>query len=433
MLVATMRIVKRPLVVYAAGLLSLLLWNGLPLYKLGTGLQVTHLTAAVLSLVFFAGKLTRGNFVIITLARPLSYRTLWVCVSIVFLLAAGLLSSLNAQDLFEVMKFEVNYLIGLLIIIILAESLHEKDEIEFILDCLLLGGLVVCVITFFGFFIPALNAIMMNENGRAEGFMLHPNQWGMMLAAIVPAVATRLATNFRRLDRWIALVILTASIALSGSKANIFIAGFFGPVALVIAGTFRQSLLARLRSVFTTAAAVLIAGLIAFTLLQQFAPKSLTKLQDAANNPMEYRTMLSRQDKWAEAFTIFMKKPLFGIGAGNTRLYLDANHAHNAFVDYLLTMGLFGVTGLTVFLFSIFCLCCYVVRLSMQMGTYWHAQSIGLAFGIASFVLSNQLSNSFRGTTLPIMWVLLGLLVAQGKICIISLAEGIKNESSAHC
>ncbi len=428
-----MRIVKRPLVVYAAGLLSLLLWDGLPFYKLGTGIQVTHLTAAALSLVFIFSKLARGNFVIITLARPLSYRTLWVCVSIVILLAAGLLSSPNAQDLLEVIKFEVNYLIGLLIIIIFAESLREKDEIRFVFDCLLIGGLVVCVITFFGYFVHALNTITMNENGRAEGFMLHPNQWGMMLAAIVPAVAARLSTNFRRLDKLIVLVILTASIALSGSKANIFIAGLLCPLTMIIAGNFRRSMLSRLRSVSITAVVVLIAGLIAFTLLQQFAPQSLIKLQDAVDNPMEYRTMLSRQDKWAEAFTIFMRKPLFGIGAGNTRYYLNTNHAHNAFVDYMLTMGLFGVIGLTVFLFSIFYLCWYVVRVSMQMGTYFHAQSIGLAFGIASFVFSNQLSNSFRGTTFPIMWVLLGLLVAQGKICIISLAEGIKNESSAHC
>ena len=363
-----MRILKRSLVVYAAGLLALLLWIGLPFYKLGTGLQVTHVTAAALSLAFLVGKLANGNFVVITLVRPLSFRTLWVCASIAFLLVAGLLSSLNAQDLTEVVKFEVNYLIGLAVIIILADSLHRKDDVEFIFNCLLLGGLIVCVITFLGYFIPAFSAITMNENGRAEGFMLHPNQWGMVLAAVVPGAATRLATNFRRLDRWIVLVILTASIALSGSKANIFIAGLFGPAALVIAGNFRQSLLERARTVFTSAVVVLIAGLIAVTLLQQFAPESLTKLQEAADNPMKYRTMLSRQEKWAEAFTIFMEKPFFGIGAGNTRLYLSANHAHNAFVDYLLTMGLFGVIGLTVFLASIFYLCWYVFRLCMQMG-----------------------------------------------------------------
>lgn len=404
---------KRPILVILSGIWTLLVWMGIPFMIVGPPIQITHLTTLLLFLIFFILKIISGNGEIFYLPPALFYRVRGLLLSILFIIIAGLLSSLNADVLFEVIKFEIGYLIGLTVIIVWLGSNFKEEHVNFILQCLIGGGVLSVVLTLGGFIFPQLGQITVNQFGRGEGFLLHPNQFGIMLGAIIPLAAAQLTENYRSLTNWLVLFLLLAGIVISGSKTNLFVAGSLGFFTLLLISFLKSSPIRKYLSLLATFLIISLAGYISIILLQEFVPKSLENLEALWANPQSYRTFIIRKNIWADALSLVQQYPLLGIGAGNTWVMLGAKHAHNVFIEYYLTMGILGLVALTFFILSLTCFCRYAFWLARKTGPSQQAQVIGFIFGIFAYILSNQLSDSFSATTLPILWALVGLLLVK--------------------
>jgi O-antigen ligase len=417
---------RRSLPVFVAGFLSGLLWIGTPIYIGSIGMQITHIMSLLLVLSFLLGKARLRDYQLFQVERHILLCTLCLFAAIGLILTAGILSSINASSLAEVLKFEIGYLVGLTLITVLISSLQRDEDITFVLSCLLFGGALVVAITLSGYLVPLIGEITLNRYGRAKAFALHPNQFGMMLAAIMPLAAANLAVDYRSIRRWLILVIISTGLVISGSKTNLFISAFLCPLTLFLVGLCKQKSLQRIPSLLGAILAMVLVGIFGVFLLQKLAPQTLISLQILWSDPEGYRSILSRREIWIAALTIVKKYPFLGIGAGNTPLLLDVRHCHNVFIEYYLTMGLLGLITLVFFILCLLFICWYVVRISRYMPFIHGTRVIGLVLGIVSYLLSNQSSDSFGPTTLPVFWVLVGVLLAQGNSWMMRLTREVE-------
>lgn len=412
-------ITKQSAVILVIGIQALLLWIGLPFYISGIGMQINHVVTLVLIIVFTISKLVHKDFRLINMPRPLFKYSLWIMASTFSIIVAATMSSINARNIIEVAKFQIAYLIGLLVLIVYLTVLEKKEDVDFILNLLILGGIFSVLCSFLGYFIPFFKEITFNRFGRAQGFLLHPNQLGIMLSSLIPISAATLSTKYHKYSSWLTMIILLSGVVISGSKTNLFISFTFGLLALLIINLIQPTSSQRHLSFFIMGFVVILSGIAALVLLQKIVPKSLQNLQMLLTYREEYRTLVIRREIWSAAVLLVQENnPFFGMGAGNTRDYLGVNHAHNVVIEYFFTMGYFGVIVLFMFLTSVFSLCLYSILISKKMPVIFRAQIIGLVLGICSYVLSNQLSESFGGTTLPILWVLIGALICKCKYCL---------------
>jgi len=407
-------VVKLSMIGYLTGLLAFFLWVGRPFYFSGVGMQITHSMTLLLILVFALNKLMSNNLELCRLPSPILIHVIWLFASIVLILTAGFLSMSNAVNIVEALKFQVSYLMGLAILLVFLGASFSYDWIRFLLRVTVTGAVLSVIFAFAGFLFAPLGEVTLNQFNRAQGFLLHPNQFGMMLAALFPAACAHLSLDFRKIKQWIVTLLLAGGLVISGSKTNLLIAGVLGPATLLIMNTFKHKYSQRMWSLLGTLIAVSCIGAAAFFLLLELVPETFRNLQLVLANPEEYRTLIIRQEIWHEALTLVKGYPNFGIGAGNTETHLGINHAHNVFIEYYLTLGRFGLFAFTSFLESILFLSYYVLKTSRKLSLDQQATAVGLVFGILSYIFSNQLSDSFGGTTLPLLWVLLGLLMAQG-------------------
>lgn len=406
---------RRPgLTVRIAGMLAALLWIGRPFYLNGVGMQIIHPLSLLLVLGFLISKVVLGDYVIFRIGKQIYSYTLGIFSAVAFILIAGILSGLNALSLVEVLKFEAGYLVGLIILIVFLACILTDEDVALVSSCLLMGGVLTVVLTFSGYFIPWVAQITFNSFGRAQGLVHNPNQLGMMLAAIIPLAATYLAADYRRFSRWLIFITLVAGLVISGSKTNLFISALLCPLAVFIVSGFQDKSSKRLLSLVGALFVTASGGLLTSILLRNLAPKTLRNLQIFFADPEGYRSLLSRQEVWLEALAIVKEHPFLGIGAGNTPLVLARSHAHNVFIEHYLTMGLLGMSALVAFLICLLLFCWHMLKISRCMPFIQRARVTGLVLGIFSYILSNQLSDSFGPTTMPVFWVLIGVLLAQG-------------------
>lgn len=396
---------------YLTALLALFLWVGIPFYIKGVGMQATHVTTFILVFVFTANKILAGNPVLFAMVRPLFLLTIWIICSLFLIITAGLISTFNAQDIVEVFRFLVGILVGISIIIVISGVVQEQADVSLVLKWVIIGGVISALAACLGVIHPGVGAITLNKYGRGQGFLLHPNQLGIMLGATIPIVTASLAGNYGVLRNWFFLALLAVGLVVSGSKTNILITALLGPLAMVIVSFLKPDISQRYKSVIWMMVVLLLSGFIAYLALNELAPKTLQNMMNVMEDPAGYRSMVSRQQIWAGVIKVAGTSPLIGLGAGNTWLYLGSKHAHNVFLEYFFTMGLIGLFALLFFLVSLFYVCVFSYKATKGMPLEQRAETIGIIIAIVSYITSNQLSESFGGTTINLLWVLIALLI----------------------
>lgn len=395
---------------------TLALWVGRAVDIGFADLQPFEIVVAAPLFIWLASLLRRPDT---SWAAPRTAGDWWLrglLASFLLIVLAGALSAVQALSLANVMRFLVRYLVGALVLLLLLRVLGSGGRVRLLIDGLLAGAIASSLVAAAGFFIDPLGQITIRYGDRAQALLNHPNQLGLMLAAVLPIALARVLAGPARLRRWIPVALIAGGLAMTGSKANLLLAAGMAPLMVIAVVLLRRGLLRRMG---TLVGAALLTGMVAamaFGLLQETSPRTLDTLAALASDPLATSTVANRVKLWNEALAVGVRHAPFGIGADHTGLYLPHGHAHNAFIEFFLTTGLFGLASLTTFVTCIVALALIGFRTALSSTTAPFEQRallLATSFACLSYLASNQSSDSLGGTTLNLLWVLLALLVVQ--------------------
>jgi O-antigen ligase len=256
---------------------------------------------------------------------------------------------------------------------------------------------------------------------RMPGFFKHPNQLGVVVAmASIYFLCCALASGFRSMAFNAGALISLAGLFVSGSKTNLVAVGGLALVAVILLARLKRDPRLAILGVFRDYAVVGVLVALAIPILAIVNVRASTVLGSIFGGDEEigeYGTVLARQDLWAESWETFKASPLFGAGAGQ-RFPSIVEHSHNIFFDALRTTGFPGFILILTFIVIILR---YIVS-AMSAGRQLAAiptspmsdpQSrgpfVGSLMAMLSYLLSNQMSDSFGPSTLPFFYLFLGL------------------------
>ena len=266
---------------------------------------------------------------------------------------------------------------------------------------------------------PTSLTILIPGHDRSSGLFKNPNQYGMVVAMGMPFAV---ALYFRHGSRALALLLGVAvliGLVLAGSKTNLMIGTLLLLVStsymLLASGRGRTLLVALPFMIFVT----LLGGM---PLLELFNPRAAAILTDlvVGSGAGENVTVAQRLDMWSHSLEEVRHSPLFGQGTGQ-RIDTTAqvhSHSHNMFVDLARTTGIPGVAGALLFVLSSCWLAARtLLRLARLPAHFLLAPSSGsplvaaACLALFSYVLSNQMSDSFGPSTSVFFWLCVGLVL----------------------
>jgi O-antigen ligase len=337
-------------------------------------------------------------------------------VSLVGVAAAALLSAGEAEDIGAAVRFTVRYALGGALLLALGTFLTSRARIARFESALLAAAVASVALAATGFFVPAVAEWTIRSGDRAQGLLNHPNQMAIMLATFSPVALAAAMRRPRRVWPWLTVVALVAGTALTGSKANLLILAGALPVAAILAAQTRRNALGRVTAGAGLLAAAALVAVAAVAIVRTFNPRTLATLERLFSDPTGTSTVSLRLDMWSTAIARGLERPWFGVGAENARHYLIESHAHNVFLEFFLTLGLTGLVALGALVLSVAWIAIASLWTALaNRGLPSDDRLALIAYGLACLVYvgANQTSDSFGGTTLPTLWIVSALALAQ--------------------
>lgn len=330
----------------------------------------------------------------------------------VFLIAISAASALQAEVPLRAARIGFGHLSGLIIVwAMLREPQAWPSYLKFII-----GGAVLSSLLGAGsYLVPALHSIMFGERDRTAVFFKQVNQLGIVLTCVFPFACAMFSLHYRstlmRLCGPLLAPIVLAGIVATGSKTNLVIAaaglcGFF-----VVASMLKQG---GARRVLGLAVALSLLALIAplsVIALEYLNPRAYAVLGQFLSGDTDIGSIHHRYAIWAYSIEAGIANPLTGEGP---REVFGFPHAHNAILDCFRVLGFPGLV-------AILCFCGLIVGLAAsgvlaalrgRPDAYWERRVIVAgAVSVLSYLVSNQMSDSFGPSTFPFMWAALGIML----------------------
>ncbi len=371
-------------------------------------LQAAQIATVVVALALFSAAAVSRR-------APLSglhptVRALFAAVVVAALLVAfaAVMSSGAAHEPLSVLRFVARYGMGIVLVFALLHFLRSRRSLRTLEGALLVGATASVAIAALGFVIPALGTVTIRYGDRVQGLLNHPNQFAIVLLAVAPIALAVALRAPRQPLRWVVLITVAGGIAFTGSKANLLLLAGGLPLLALIAASLRRGPIAQLRTALSLTVAAGVAAAAAYAVVLRFNPRTLATLQRLFDDPATTSTVQSRREMWERAVQVGLEHPWFGVGADHARFYLPHAHAHNVSIEFFLTMGVAGLVALGALVTAWLGLAAVSMWLASVARSAPFADRIGLVVYPASllaYVVSNQSSDSFGGTTLPIAWI----------------------------
>lgn len=386
----------------------------LPVIVPQLGQSAVQLCALLVLLVFMLEILTTRSILLrVRMRASTSFRLIF---SGVFLLAiAAFASAVAASDSLAAFEVGVRYLIGLALLIALIASHQDLRSLRRLATALVVGACVASILAIIGYQNPQIGAFSIGVSRRAKVFFEHPNQLGMVLSAIFAIPVAALMLNPRVILGWLAAALIGTGVVLSGSMAN---------TLLLVAGAFLVFIVILRRAGMIRILASISAGVFLLSALAVFGTQAIGSLSPRLGAIVESVTygdgdlatalpsVSERLGLYSDAWQLFQSNPLFGIGGDNAYQYLQTPsgrpipHAHNFFLDVLMSMGLLGAVAALVFGLGWIAIALQLLRPHGPSLRYLQA---GVGSALLVFMVSNQSSDSLGGTIVYLAWALLSL------------------------
>jgi hypothetical protein len=329
-----------------------------------------------------------------------------------FLAAFSLLSFLWAELPFRV--FRVGYGQAFCaIILLLFVRFHDSRLQSIVINNLVAGVLISSFLAIAGSSVPAISSALGVSGDRTAALFKHSNQLGIALSLTFPLMIGFLFTWKK--SSILALVGIAVSflgLALSGSKTNILLAGASATVTVITILFINEYHRRRPLIMLITFLGLGISVVSAAAVLEAVNPRSTRIITNFAQGG-EVQSLQIRQGVHAAAVEEGLANPLGGVGAGQYTSGRRYPHSHNVFLDYFRTLGIPGLAGVTIQISAVLLLAASALRLALVDTMGDRRQRIMMAcaaFGAINYLSSNQFSDSFGASTLPLFWLCVALI-----------------------
>jgi len=339
-----------------------------------------------------------------------------VIVGVTLVVLAAALSATEARDPMSVVRFMARYLLGLALLLALGRFLSDRVRLARLETALVAGAVASVALAGLGFFVPQLGDLTVRYGDRAQALLNHPNQFAMLLTAMAPIALARALERPRRSWGWVAFVLVAAGVGLTGSKANLLLLVVVVPTFAILAAQLLPGARRRLGAAFAMSVGALAVGGVAFAIVRAFNPRTLATLERLFLDPANTTTVSLRREMWGTAIQRAVEQPWFGVGADHSRFYLAHGHAHNVVIEFFLTLGVVGLVALATLLLAVggIAAVSLVAAFARRRSPYPdRLRLIAYPLVLATYVVANQSSDSFGSSTLPLLWIVVAMALAQ--------------------
>lgn len=336
-----------------------------------------------------------------------------------FLIVWSLLSTFGAAAPLRASRY-IATLLAAFAIYFLVRGTVTRARVVLYVDVLAAVLAFTAAISLLGYEVDSLNRIIFKGTDRAAGFFKNPNQYGMAISTMVPALmALLLAERPRRLFRLACLVLMLLGLVASGSKTNFLLAGASGLGMIFAHSWIFNTGPRRLGMLALSLAGSLVVGMIGIAVIDLLNPRALAIMSRFFSGGGEVDSLMTRSFLWSYSFDQFLADPILGQGAGQ-RLDIfyreaDVSHSHNVLLDHMRTLGAPGLFTVALMLGTVAVVCLLsIFRALGSSGVRPDARLIclGLSLSSLSYIAANMSSDSMGPSTSPFFWLLTYLAFA---------------------
>ena len=341
-------------------------------------------------------------------------------VALTAIVGAAGLSAFAAPEPLSVVRFIARYVLGLVLLVAVLHMLWRPKNARVLEHALFAGAWLSVALSGAAHAIPLLAEIAIRYGDRAQGLLNHPNQLAMLLTSVAPIAFAAALTQPRRIGPWLTPLVVGAGVAMTGSKVNLVLLATLLPAMALLGAQLRGGPLRRARTTVALLLASVTVAVAATWVVQTTNPRTLVTIGRLFTDPAGTTAVVTRTQTWHLAIEYGLERPWFGVGADHASLLLPHSHAHNVFVEFFLTLGVAGLVALLLLLTALTALCAHALataltRPALAVGD--RLRLLGYPFSILAYVAASQSSDSFGGTTLPVLWLVTALTLAQVDRC----------------
>ena len=401
------------------GLMGLALWVGRGVDLGAVDLQAVQVVGALAVVVMLAQTVSTRTAPLQSLQPTTQKLLAGVAVAVTAIVAVAALSAFQATDPISVLRFVVRYVLGLVLVVALVQFLGRRSRLRQLERALLFGAVASVGLAALGFVLPELGAITIRYGDRAQALLNHPNQFAILLTAVAPIALAAALRQPRRPTRWAVLLVVAAGVAFTGSKLNLALLVVALPAMGLLATLLRRGMLERAASALRLMGLAAAALAVAYAVVLRFNPRTLATFERLLEDPWSTSAVVTRSEMWGTALRVGLDHPWFGVGADHAGSYLPHSHAHNVVLEFFLTMGAGGLVALGLLLLAWLSLVSLSVWLAFTRRAMPFADRLALlaySSSLTLYLASNQSSDSFGGTTLPIAWIATAMALGQVEV-----------------
>lgn len=343
-----------------------------------------------------------------------------MALAMVAIVAAAGLSAVEAADPLSVARFIARYVLGLALLVTVLQLVRRRENRRVLETALFVGASLSVALSAAAHAIPPLAEIAIRYGDRAQGLLNHPNQLAMLLSSVAPIAFAVALRRPRRIGPWLPVLVVGAGVAMTGSKVNLAILATLLPTMAVLAAQLGSGPLRRIGTTGALVLASLAVAAVAAWVVQTTNPRTLVTIGRLITDPAGTTAVITRTQTWQLAIERGLERPWFGVGADHASYFLPYSHAHNVFVEYFLTLGAVGLIALLLLLAALAALGVHALFAALTRPTLAvddRLRLLAYPFSILAFVAASQSSDSFGGTTLPVLWLVTALTLAQVDRC----------------
>jgi len=330
----------------------------------------------------------------------------------------GVVSLYKAEDVYRSGRFFLTYGQGIALLLIIG-TIARTDHLRSAFRAAVISFFLMAVFCSLAVFVPQIEALTYQGTDRLHGFFKNPNQFGMILDICLIFSVSFLLYTRKRLVPGFGVLITILIMTMTGSKTNLLIAVAVGLCLLFYYFLTHKKLAVLILVVPAVAVSLALFGL---PLLEIFNPRAAGLLADFLSGQSVHTSSLNQRSfLWVYSLEHLMENPILGAGPGQRIVVYDQDlsHSHNVFLDAGRTLGVPGlIFTFAVIGFVILLALNSLLALSRAAGAseFDHALLVGAAFSVFSYILSNQMSDSFGPSTSPFFWLVTGLLVRRNDL-----------------
>ncbi len=360
-------------------------------------------------------------FLIVTNYRVLQdsisrYYSRQIIILLGILLLIGVLGIFQVEDYFRSGRFFLSYGQGVVVLLCVTRVASAQTIIKafklsgFVFLCTVIIGLM-------GLIEMVPRDFVYHGTDRLYGFFKNPNQHGMILSMTLCYSVALLLYAKTTVVHILLFIGCVLALLLAGSKTNLAISII---LSLLLFAYFMLSRRRYFGFLFLFPLILVIIIFLGLPLLDYLNPRALAILYDfIGGEGLARNSVYQRSFLWLHSYEVLSENPFSGQGPGQRIVVFDQDHSHshNVLLDSARTLGVPGLILITCIILLVIILCIQTllaiasgVQIQIAEG-FPKAMIVGSAFAAVSYILSNQMSDSFGPSTSIFFWMVLGVLL----------------------